>query len=487
MFPSRAILLLALPLLVLGCGGGGSEGGSPAETAAGQTGNRRPVVLISIDSLRADHCTPYGYHPQFAPDQSTTPFMERIGEEGVVFENTSAAAPWTLPSHMSIMTGMSVLQHGVRSRRLRLPDETGHIAGKFQAAGYRTAGFYSAPFLHPSWGFYQGFDTYYAAAPYLNDPDTLKTITTLGNMDAIHSHADSDDQTSGPVIDTAIRWLEKDHHYAKPFFLFVHLWDPHYDYRPPAEYARQFHPDYHGKIDGKDFYKTDHEYTPDELDHVRALYDAEIRYTDDNIARLYAKLEEWGRAQDVIFAIVSDHGDEFYEHGQKGHHKTLYEEVIHVPMVLRAPGLVPSGVRVSQTVANYDLAPTLLDLAGLEPWPDRTGKSMRPLWEDPAAPDHAVLMDLFHPGVGAFLNGWRRGKDKVIFQYREPRYRWVFDLSQDPEERHPQNLKSLASSPIGREAMDAFRDEQRRAHRPAPMKETEKMTTQLAELGYAGE
>ncbi|MBC8328984.1 MAG: sulfatase [Planctomycetes bacterium] len=424
-------------------------------------GNGRPVILISIDSLRADHCTPYGHQPQFAKDEATTPFLARLAAEGVLWENASAPTAWTLPSHISIVTGMAPQQHGVNVQGLRVPVGTQHLAGKFQEAGYLTAGFYSAPYLHPMWGFSEGFDTYLGAASYLNSVQTAEAITDPDtSMDGVHTNADSDAETAVQVVDQAIAWLEKGDRHQQPFFLFLHLWDPHYDYQPPADYAQRFHPGWQG-MDGVDFYKNwkaGREYSPDEVDHAKALYDAEIRYTDDHIARLYAQLEAWGIADQVILAIVSDHGDEFYEHQLIGHHKTLYQEIVHVPMVLRAPGLAPAGRRLKGTAAIYDLAPTLLDLAGLEPWPDRTGKSLRPMWTGDDA-DRTVVFQLEHPGRKVFLKGWRQGKDKVLFQWqpRKESYRWVFDLAADPGEFKPTVLQRLAETAVGQRAFEALR------------------------------
>jgi len=459
---------------------------SPAEDTSLPAGNGRPVILISIDSLRADHTTPYGYQARFT-SEPTTPFLARMAEEGVVWDNAMSAAPWTLPAHMSIVTGMSVMQHKVRTRGFRLADDTGHIAGKFQDAGYRTAGFYSAPFLHPSWGYWQGFDTYQGAASYLNSTNTTKAITSLdgGMMQEVHNSADTDKETAEQVVNQAIAWLEDGDNAEVPFFMFLHLWDPHYDYEPPAKYAELFHPGYLGDVDGRNFYKTEREFSPDEIEHIISLYDAEIRYTDDHLARLWSKLEELGIEQQVIFALTSDHGDEFWEHGEKGHHKSLYQEVLHVPMVLRAPGLVPAGLRVIGSAPNYDLAPTLLELADLEPWTDRDGVSLLPQLQNPAQ-NFPALCDLMHPGRKKYLHSWRLGKDKVVFSYRpKPMQMLVYDLDDDPGEHSPLAIQSDADSDVVPLAMRAFSISDQSGPKPAKMDESAAMTAQLADLGYA--
>ncbi len=448
-------------------------------------GNGRPVILISIDSLRHDHCTPWGYQPQFT-QEDTTPFLAKMAREGVVWENALAASSWTLPSHVSLLTGMSVLEHKVRSRGLRLAPTTENIAGPFRRAGWETGGFYSAPFLHPSWGYGQGFDTYEGAAPYLNSLETMTAITEIGSglIQKVHDTADSDRETAAPVVDRALAWLAEGKRYERPFFLFLHFWDPHYDYLPPADYVDRFHPGYEGSITGAGFYSSDSVLEGEDLAHILALYDAEIRYTDDQIARLWEQLENWGLADQVILGLTSDHGDEFWEHGQKGHHKTLFEEVLRVPMVLRAPGLAPAGKRIQGTAANYDLAPTLLDLAELEGWPARRGKSLRPQWAEKDQ-DRPILADLLHPGRGQFLHAWRQGNHKILFSWnQDDPWLAVFDLGADPNETHPTYLAGEAENPWAGKALKAFRQAKAGGPKPAKMVESQAMSASLNQLGY---
>ena len=367
-----------LPLLLLGCSGAEDPDG-PIDF-----GDRRPVILISIDSLRADFTSPYGHVPRFAPNEVTTPFLNRMAAEGVVFERASAASSWTLPSHMSMLTGMNPLEHAIRSRKWSLNPDVGLVSNKFQRAGYATGGVFSAPFLHPVWGFHRGFDLY---------------------------------------------------------------------------------------VPG-----------PEEMEVLKALYEAEIRYTDDQIARLWDQLEAWGIADAVIIAVTSDHGDEFLEHGDRGHHHTLYEKVIHVPLVLRAPGIAPAGVRVGGTVSNIDLAPTLLDLAGLEPWPNRSGSSLAPLWTEDL--DRQVYLDLVRPAKDLELRGYRFGPAKGILDAERQMFR-VYDLAQDPGELapRPSDLADKADA-FAVEALEFLLRSQSVRHKPGKVAETPAMTGLLSELGY---
>ena len=462
--------LIAIPLLV-SCG---------QESAA----NHRPVILISIDSLRADHCTPYGYQGELS-GAATTPWMQSLAESGATFEQCSAAAPWTLPSHISMLTGMHPMEHGVRARRFRLPANTENIAGKFKNAGYKTAAFYSAPFLHPSWGYYPGFDTYVGAAPYLNTEEATDAMmnTAAPGIRKFHDAADTDKENAPHVVDKALAWLEKDNRKNQPFFLFLHFWDPHYNYQAPDDYNRMFLPDFteaDRKL-GKEFTpRLPQEYSAHDIGRIKAMYDAEIRYTDDQLARLFVKLHEWGLENEVIVAVVSDHGDHFGEHGQYFHHRTLYQEVIHVPMVVRASGLIEPSTRSSASVSIYDIGPTLLDLAGLSAWPERSGRSALPLLKEG---NHEVMMDLLHPGQKLDLRGWRQGMEKAVWDTRGGTF-GIWDLAKDPGEMAPNWISDPEQTATSAAASEAFRQADLAPGVASPMTEDSEMKRRLAELGY---
>jgi len=455
------------------------------EAAGPLPANGRPVVLISIDSLRADFCSAYGHRSAGNPEELTTPFLDRVAAEGVCFDQAEAASSWTLPSHVSLLTGMNCLEHGVRNRLSRLDPEAETLAARFHRAGYRTAGFYSAPFLHPAWGFGKGFETYVGAAPYLQGLETVQTIADPDrSLGTLHEASHEDARCSERVVDAALAWLAEEDHRQQPFFLFLHLWDPHYDYLPPPEYADLFWPE--GLQGPREFRGFDRKPWGEEmLPRLQALYEAEIRYTDDQIARLWSRLEEWGLADRVVLAITADHGDEFLEHGGRGHQKTLYEEVTRIPMVLRAPGAVPAGQVVAAPAALYDLAPTLLGLAGIPSWTDRAGRDLRPLWEDPEAGGHDVLMDLYMPR-GSRMWAWRQEDRKFVWDLRR-KQGMLFDLARDPGESEPRWLQSPLADPFSRAGLEEFRRWESAPHANIPMQESAGMTALLSELGYVEE
>ena len=350
---------------------------------------RRPnVLLISIDSLRADHLGCYG------DPRRTSPELDRIAKEGVLFQNQCASSSWTLPSHAALFTSLPDSIHGCTDSDRALAPKAKTLAERFRDAGYATAGFFSGPFLHPVFGFGRGFESYEDCTSYR---DLMSSVSPAefgldGRLDRA-SHAD----VTGPRVLAAVEsWFSK--RPAKPFFLFVHLWDVHYDYIPPPPFDRAFDPDYTGKITGVNFF-WDPEVRPgmDPLDlrHLVALYDGEIAWTDTFVGKIRALLEKAGVLDDTVVAVTSDHGDEFFEHGRKAHRNSLFDEVTKVPLVVRFPRRLPPGLRAVPQTRSIDVGPTLLDMAGLPSPEDVLGSSLLPLIAaGPAARDRPAVAEL---------------------------------------------------------------------------------------------
>ncbi len=482
-------MLRVLALALVATAGAACLPGCSREQGPPDYGGKRPVILISIDSLRADHCTPYGYRPA-AGGEVTTPFMARMAEEGVVFENASSVAPWTLPSHVTILSGMHPREHGVRTRKQRIGDGLELISGRMHEAGYATGGFFSGPFLHNVWGFGHGFDVYQPGVAYLANRRAGEQLADAGKSEEvqeIHAESHHDSECAEQVVGKAIRWLDQGERWRKPFFLFLHFWDPHYDYFPPADYRRRFLVNDDGSVHGDELLQEDVPLTDELKRGLQALYDAEIRYTDDWIAKLDAQLQAWGIENDVILLITADHGEEFLEHGNRGHHLTLYEEVTHVPLLVRAPGLAPAGRRVRGTVSLADVAPTLIDLAGVPPWNGRSGRSMRPLWDEADA-DHQIHLDLLRPTKKIELLGWREGPSKLIVDSPARRAQ-LFDLDLDPLERAGQTfLAPFGGAPALQKALLALTSEPREPpYRPGDVSEPEHIEHSLSQAGYVGD
>jgi arylsulfatase A-like enzyme len=300
------------------------------------------LILISIDSLRADRVGSYG-NPR-----ETSPAIDRLAREGVRFSNAMSTTSWTTPAHMSMLTGLDVLAHGVITERDRLPDTIPTLAAVLQEAGLATAGIVSAPQVAGHYGFSRGFDLY-------DD----QTIPAPSAFDAL------EDEPAPVVESLATSWLRANG--GKRFFLFLHFWDVHYDYMPPPPYDTMFDPEYRGSVTGVDFFQNkaiNKNMDPRDLEHILALYDGELRWVDDHIARILAVLEEMGVEDRTAVIVTSDHGDEFFEHGFKGHGRTLYGEVTRVPLVVRVPG--GNGTVVDAPASLTDLMPTALRILGVE-------------------------------------------------------------------------------------------------------------------------
>lgn len=316
------------------------------------------VLLVSIDSLRADHLGCYGYL------RDTSPRLDQLADEGVRFDTVVSTTSWTLPAHAALFTGLFDPAHGTTDVDRRLADGYDTLAERFRAAGWITAGFYAGPLLHPTFGLNQGFNSWISCmstpASTLDDHSDLETLFEANTS----SHAD----VTGPrTLEAVQSFLEAGHDGA--LFLFVHLWDPHYDYIPPAPYDRFFDPDYTGSLDVRAYPFNDSvhaEMDRRDLGHVIALYDGEIRFTDTTLAKLLELLDQARPERPRLTIVTADHGEEFFEHGGKGHQQTLFEESIRVPLLLHWPGKLPAGRVVSGPASLVDVAPTVLSLVGID-------------------------------------------------------------------------------------------------------------------------
>ncbi len=321
--------------------------------------DERPCILfVSIDSLRADHLGCYGY------PKPTTPTIDAVAAEGVRFETAVSTTSWTLPSHAAMFTGLFDSAHGLFENGLALSDQHVTLADTLREAGYHTAGFFGGPYLHPTYGLNKGFETYQSCMTKIADSVSNEDIREHARQPFDDAHED----VTGPrTIDEVKRWCAKPSD-GRPFFMFVHLWDVHYDYIPPQKYVELFDPGYQGSLDARHYMQNDAirpDMDPRDFQHLVALYDGEIRFTDDNLKEILAAVEaRAGGKEKLLIAIVADHGDEFFDHGHKGHMRTLLDELVHVPMIFRWPGHIASGKTIGGQVRTIDLFPTMATAAG---------------------------------------------------------------------------------------------------------------------------
>lgn len=317
----------------------------PEQSESGRDGQIElfNIILISLDTLRADHLSCYGYA------RDTTPNLDELTAESLLFQNAFSPAPWTLPAHGSVFTGLYPSFHNAYIP----PDYTGIIdalsplnytlAEMLKDAGYDTAGFASCIFVGERYGFDQGYDIYDESWKYSADKITKKGID----------------------------WLAK--RGEKPFFLFLHYMDIH-NYESPLPHNQMYEdPRYDGKLKGSHFASISrNEYyhlSEDDLSYALAKYDGAIRYVDSELARLFTTLKKQGKFDSSFIVIFSDHGEEFWEHGGTGHSYTLYNEVLKVPLIIKLPKKWQSSMKknlISNNVGLIDIVPTLLDYLNLE-------------------------------------------------------------------------------------------------------------------------
>ena len=427
---SRAPRRIAATVLAIGAGLAVADAvataPTPAQAPAGQLAIAPDynVVLISIDSLRADHLSAYGY------PRDTSPTMSALARDGVLFRNASSTTAWTLPGHMSILTGRSLLGHGVVTDAQKLGDDIPTLAESLKAGGYTTHAIVSAPYVEARYGFDRGFDSY--------DDRTIRFAT----------HGASYKEVTAPLLQkTAAEWLDANGN--RKFFLFLLYWDVHYDYAPGAPYDTMFDPHYEGSINGENFYFNPavHAQMADrDLEHVVALYDGEIRLVDDHLAKLRAKLEALGVAGKTIIVVTADHGDEFFEHGRKGHHRTLYDEILRVPLIVYVPGAKPQRSEVVMETSTIDIMPTVLGLVGA-PTPagvegaDLTGVAYlgRPEW------NRTVIAELYRTESLNVQVALRRTGEKLIHHFND-RLVEFYDIATDPGEHSRLPIRQLPAT-----------------------------------------
>jgi choline-sulfatase len=427
--------------------------GLPVEGARFRHAN---VVMISIDTLRRDHLAPYGASFE-------TLAASRLAGEGVVFEHAVSQVPLTLPSHASLFTGLYPPRHAVRDNAgfVLGPDAT-TLAERLQAIGYRTAGFVASYVLHSRWGLGQGHETYDDAFDYAG--------LASGALTEV-------ERPAGPVVDAAVSWLRQPRRAEHPFYLWVHLYDPHDPYVATDEYRRR----------------------------APTAYAGEVMYADAQVARLLAALDTLGLRRNTLIVLLSDHGESLGEHGEPTHGIFLYRATLDVPLIiapppgatLGSPALTLAGRRVGGLARLVDVTPTVLDLVGLPVPSGLDGVSLLPMVAHagamgslPTEPSDALAGPLSYAETyyPRFRYNWsdlaavETERWKFI---RAPRPE-LYDLRQDPKERrdvsteHPRVVATLAKH---LESMNLVRA----GELPTPAPLDPDALARLRALGYVGE
>lgn len=360
------------------------------------------ILLITVDTLRADHLGVYGY------DKVETPNIDRLARNGTRFEQAIAHAPLTLPSHISILTGTLPPTHGVRNNGFRYPDSgPPTLAEVLRKAGYRTGAFVGAFPLDSRFGLGRGFEVY---------DDLYGTRNASRDLTFVERKADD-------VNAKALSWIESRR--GERFFAWIHYFDPHAPYEPPPPYASA----YRG-----------HE------------YDGEIAYTDAAIGRLLGRLGDWGLTGRTLIVLTADHGESLGEHEEATHGIFIYDATLRVPLVFSRAGSVPVGKVVKRPVGSIDIVPTILAIIGIPPPPSVQGTSLLPAMKSAAET----------PGAEAYvesLSGWLDRRWAPLQGIRSSEWKFIdapqpelYDLRSDPGERknvisaHPDEAKRMGAT-----------------------------------------
>lgn len=390
------------------------------------------VIIVAYDAVQASHVSHLGNA------RETTPTLDKLASQGFSFSNASSAAPWTVPSYMSMFTGLYPTEHKVTNKFTVFTKETKNIsnleklspsvetlAQTFKANGYVTGGFTGDAGVHSQFGYNKGFDVY-------KDNDPFGSIGIASNQ--------------------ALDWLKENK--DKKFFMFLHGYDAHGQFKLPEGYKGKFMPtDYKGKFKAtaeeqrllreEGLVRGKLTMTPADIDFWRSWYDSKIRDEDDRFASFYSELEKLDLTKKTIVVVVSDHGTEFMEHGRFDHGHTLYDELTHVIMLFKIPGYT-GGVKPSMQVTQLDIAPTLVDLLGLKVSDQfksqQRGISLLPILKGDSSEGQDVFTetdyrDYTHKRAIKTKDGW-----KLIITM-ETGAKELYDLNKDPME-----LKNVADA-----------------------------------------
>ena len=419
------------------------------------------LILVSIDTLRADHVGVYGY------SKPTTPAIDAFARDAVVFRNCFAHAPATLASHASLFTSLLPQHHGASiALESQLAPSATTLTEVLAGAGYQTASFNGGIQLDAAYGLDRGFDVYESVQPRSTRPQTL-------TGEAVRL-------ASG--VERSRAWLD---HVQPPFFLFLHSYEIHHPYTPRSRDLAHFRGDYTGPLPDHISMKTLRQVNTGrrrlskaDVAHVVATYDAELRSADAAFGELIEILREKRLYDDTLIVLTSDHGEEFGEHGKMGWHShTLFDELLHVPLIIRFPGSRWAGATFDAQVRILDVAPTVLSALGLAPPPGYAGQDLLPLFGGEPATDLPLFAAIDND---AEQRPWALRAGRWKFDFRSGR---LYDLGTDPHERIDvaANHQEIVSE-LWREAEKQLGARARPERTPAvPRDET---VQQLRELGY---
>lgn len=458
---TAGVTLLALVSLLVSWRWKSSQRQRVAQRPDGST--RPNVLLIVMDTTRLDALSCYG-NPR-----ATTPNLDRLAAQGLVFEQASVTAPWTLPSHASLFTGLYPSQHGAEVSYPRLADALTSLPEVFARAGYQTVGFSNNPWIGLNTNFHQGFDLFEGLWNGADPWQRLTLVRVLGSVPGLARGAATLGQAE--LTDRRVGWwLDQVRSARAPFFMFINYIDPHFPYNPPEPYRGRFlrpeNRETAARINARalKLIPPPMRVEPRVLAALRDLYEGEVATLDAAIGDLTADLRRRGLMDDTAIVVTADHGENIGDHDLLFHQFSVHESLLHVPLVLHYPKELKPR-RVSTPVSIADVYPTLLRLAGLSV-PGKADLPGRDLVDAPAAPDGErwilaeykgplASMAKYRPEAGQTLDesyfkrdlrSIRAGGLKLVWA-SDGRHE-LYDLAADPWEAH--NLIAERADAAGR-------------------------------------
>jgi arylsulfatase A-like enzyme len=443
--------------------------------------NAPNVILISLDTVRADHLGCIGY------SRKPTPNLDALAAEGAVFTRASSVSSWTKPAHAGLLTGRHPAVLQANSYDDALPPHCMTMAEYLGRMGYTTLGTVAAPPLNSAFGFNRGFDLY---DDYTYDLDRECNLFRRSGMGEITIHSG---YTASLMTRTALAQVDRALSPDRPFFLFLNYFDAHHNYEPPwplrEEYSGNYYGTQFGPIDPWVKAGDTLETLRPEIDaqRLRDLYDGELASLDGQIGAWVAALKERGLYDRTLWVVVSDHGEEFLDHGRLAHGTSLYQESVHVPIIIVGPG-VPKGKRIETPVSLLDVLPTVLHLVGSPVPGELDGANLlnpeidRPIY---------ALLDLPEFRFSSVLL-----KNLKLIRNQQTKQDMLFDLATDPEEQ--KDIAATAPEYLGRlqELLDKQQERDLEARRTVTQGQPAKATPdqpniaelmeQLRAMGYLG-
>lgn len=430
-----------LPLVLLAVASGCEPENAPDPTASADRPN---IILLTIESLRADHVGCYGYQ------RDTTPSIDALASESTVYEQAYSTTSWTLTSHASMFTGLYPSAHRVILPQDRLSDAYSTIAERLVGEGYHCAGVIGGPYLRSTFNLNQGFEYYDESVAALTNEQAHRDVTNPQMAEAME------------------RFLRQERDPDRPFFLFAYYWDVHFDFIPPPPYDTMFVTPAAQPIESVQFgplVALGRDISAAQLAYLVAQYDGEIRCTDDYLGQLWALLRELNLWDNTAIILTADHGEQFFEHSYLGHKHDLYVESLHVPLIVKRPGQ-KEGSTDRRVVNLVDLYPTILDLAGSQ------GESLHGGWSllgEGAGDDRPVFFELTTTWtVTDRQTGEKRhdsdewvairlGSHKLL-HVLETNFWQLYDVIADPGEKNPLGSAHHETAVRLRERLDGWRE-----------------------------